>query len=140
VLSAELERLADLGYLKREPPARNELEGLIRSGATRLADAQNEGVSPDGRFDLAYNSAHAFALAALRSKGYRTEKRYLVFQVLPHTLGTPASTWRLLAKCHEVRNKTEYEGWTDVDLALLKGLLDAARQLRDAVRSLPLPP
>ena len=37
--SAELERLADRGYLKREPPARAELEGLIRSGATRLAVA-----------------------------------------------------------------------------------------------------
>ncbi len=138
--SPELERLADLHHLKREPPAREEMEGLIRSGATRLADAQKEGISPEGRFDLAYNAAHALALAALRSKGYRAEKRYFVFQVLPHTLATPAATWRLLAKCHDLRNRTEYEGWGEVDQALLTGLIQAALGLLEAVRALPPPP
>lgn len=138
--SAELERLADLGYLKREPPARAELEGLIRSGATRLADAQNEDISAEGRFDLAYNAAHALALAALRAAGYRADKRYFVFQALPHTLGTPTATWRLLAKCHDQRNRTEYEGFNEVDEALLKGLIEAALGLLEAVRALPLPP
>jgi hypothetical protein len=137
--SPELERLADLHHLKREPPSREEMKGLIRSGATRLADAQNEAISAESRFDLAYNAAHALALAALRSKGYRAEKRYFVFQVLPHTLGTPASTWRLLAKCHEQRNRTEYEGWSDVDQALVDGLIQAAQTLLKAVRALPLP-
>ena len=138
--SAELERLADLGYLKRESPARAEIEGLIRSGATRLIDAQNRGISADGRFDLAYNAAHALALAALRSKGYRADKRYFVFQALPHTLGTAAATWRLLAKCHDQRNRTEYDGLGEVDEALLKGLIEAARSLLEAVGALPLPP
>src|SRR6185295_5651083 len=93
--SAELERLADRGYLKREPPARAELEGLIRSGATRLADAQNEEISTEGRFDLAYNAAHALALAALRTKGYRADKRYFVFQALP----IPSAFRRRLGDC-----------------------------------------
>src|SRR6185295_8073544 len=31
--SAELERLADRGYLKREPPARTEIEGLSAPGS-----------------------------------------------------------------------------------------------------------
>jgi len=138
--SAELERLAERGYLKREPPARAELEGLIHSGATRLADAQNEDISAESRFDLAYNAAHALALAALRSKGYRADKRYLVFQALPHTLDIPTATWRLLAKCHEQRNQMEYEGLSEVDEALLKGLIEAAIVLLKAVRALPLPP
>jgi hypothetical protein len=138
--SAELERLADRGYLKREPPARSELEGLIRSGATRLADAQNENLSAEGRFDLAYNAAHALALAALRAKGYRADKRYFVFQSLPHTLGVPAATWRLLAKCHDQRNRAEYEGLSEIDETLLKGLLEAALGLLEAVRALPLLP
>ncbi len=38
---AELERLADLNYLEREPPARAELIGLIRSAATRALGAAN---------------------------------------------------------------------------------------------------
>ncbi len=137
---AELERLADLGYLKREPPAWAELEGLIRSGATRLADAQNEDISAEGRFDLAYNASHALALAALRSKGYRADKRYFVFQALPHTLGITAATWRLLVKCHELRNRAEYEGLSEVDEVLLKGLIEATLGLLEAVRALPLPP
>lgn len=138
--SAELERLADRGYLKREPPARAELEGLIRSGATRLADAQNEEISTEGRFDLAYNAAHALALAALRTKGYRADKRYFVFQALPHTLGVPTATWRLLAKCHDQRNQAEYEGLSEIDETLLKGLIEAALGLLAAIRELPLPP
>ncbi len=138
--SPELERLADLGHLKREPPARAELEGLIRSGSLRLTDSQNEDLSPESRFDLAYNAAHALALAALRAKGYRSDKRYFVFQALPHTLGTPAATWRILAKCHEQRNLAEYEGLAEVDEALLNGLLKATAYLLEAVRALPLPP
>ena len=57
--SAELERLAERGYLKREPPTRSEIEGFIRSGAARLADSQSQGLSAEGRFDLAYSAAHA---------------------------------------------------------------------------------
>lgn len=137
--SAELERLADLGYLKREPPGRREVEGLIRSGAARLADARNKALSEDGRFDLAYNAAHALALAALRFKGYRADKRYFVFQALPHTLATAAATWRLLAKCHELRNRTEYDGVSEIDEKLLAGLVRAAAELLEGVRALPLP-
>lgn len=138
--SPELERLADLGHLKREPPARAELEGLIRSGSLRLADARNEDLSPESRFDLAYNAAHALALAALRAKGYRSDKRYFVFLALPHTLGSTSATTRVLAKCHEERNRTEYEGLAEVDEALLKGLIEATTFLLDGVRALPLPP
>lgn len=138
--SPELERLAGLGHLKREPPARAEIEGLIRSAATRLDDSRNESISSDGRFDLAYNAAHALALAALRLKGFRSDKRYLAFLALPHTLGTPVGTWRLLAKCHEVRNRTEYEGVNEADETLLKGLIEAGLSLLSAVRQLPLPP
>jgi len=66
-------------------------------------------LSLEGRFDLAYNAGHAFRLAALRWHGYRAANRCIVFQVLPHTLGQGPALWRLLAKCHEVRNLGEYE-------------------------------
>ena len=137
--SAELERLTGIGLLKAEPAGRAELEGLIRTAEPRLADSQREELSDESRFDLAYNAAHALALAALRWHGYRADKRYLVFQVLPHTLGTAAPTWRLLAKCHVERNQTEYQGFWRVDEALLAGLIDAAGELLAGVRELPLP-
>ena len=37
--SAELENLAKIGKLKREPPSARELEGLLKSAQARLADA-----------------------------------------------------------------------------------------------------
>jgi len=87
--SVELENLAKIGKLKQEPPSIREYEGLLRSGESRLADAENASNSLDSRFDLAYGASHALALAALRRAGYRSENRILVFQTLPHTLGTP---------------------------------------------------
>jgi hypothetical protein len=84
--SPELENLVGRGQLKREPPAASEIRGLLRSGEARLADARNRDLSLESRFDLAYNAAHALALAGLRLRGYRSENRFLVFQVLTHAL------------------------------------------------------
>ena len=137
--SVELERLVTIGQLKREAPSAHELEGLQRSGTVRLADAENAALSLESRFDLAYNAAHALALAALRRLGYRSENRSVVFQALPHTLGLPASTWRVLAQCHGLRNRAEYEGMLELDERLVSDLIAAARMVRDALRGLPPP-
>ncbi len=115
--------LVKTGSLKAEPANSREFAGLLRSGKIRLADAQMTGLSPESRFDLAYNAAHALALAALRSKGFRSENRYLVFQSLAHTLDFPAAEWRVLALCHERRNLAEYEGFIEIDQQLLTDLL-----------------
>jgi hypothetical protein len=137
--SRELENLVKTNNLKREPPSRREFEGLLQSGEARLKDASNEALADESRFDLAYNAAHALALAALRRLGYRSESRYLVFQTLPHTVGVPASVWRVLALCHERRNRAEYEGLLEVDDRLLADLVDAARVVLEALRALPRP-
>lgn len=74
---SQLDNLVRIGQLKAEPPARSEIAGLMRSGLARLADAERAELSLESRFDLAYNAAHALALAALRQRGYRSESRYL---------------------------------------------------------------
>lgn len=87
-MTSPLENLTGSGKpLKAEPPDAKEFAGLVRSGLARLADANNAALSLEGRFDLAYNAAHALCLAALRRHGYRSANRYIVFQLLPHTLG-----------------------------------------------------
>lgn len=136
----ELANLARIGKLASEAGTRDEMDGLLRSGTERLADARNEGLALSSRFDLAYNAAHAFSLAALRWHGYRSDSRYLVFQVLPHTLGLPAAIWRVLAKVHEVRNIAEYEGHFDADATLLRNLIDAAEAVRVGVAALKVLP
>ena len=95
--------------------------------STRLADAGTASLALESRFDLAYNAAHALCLAALRWHGYRSGHRYLVFQLLPHTLGLGPDVWRVLAKCHDVRNKGEYEGDLNVNERLVTDLLAACR-------------
>jgi hypothetical protein len=138
--SPELERLAEIGALKPEPPSRREYEGLVRSAAARLKDAAGESLSLESRFDLAYNASHALALAALRRMGYRSGNRYLVFQALPHTVGFDAADWRFLSKCHERRNLAEYEGIIDLEEQLVVDLLRTAEKLLVAVSALPPPP
>jgi hypothetical protein len=135
--SAELENLAKIGKLKREPPSAKELEGLRRLAEERLIDSAHKELSFTGRFDLAYNAAHAFALYALRRQGYRSDSRYLVFQALVHTVGLPAETVRVLAKAHERRNAAVYEGVVERDERLMAELLAAAKRLRAAVEALP---
>ena len=135
--SGDLGNLARIGKLAVEPGTPAEIAGLLKSGGERLTDAHNEGLALSSRFDLAYNAAHALALAALRWHGYRSENRYLVFQVLPHTLGLSAATWRILAKAHEVRNVAEYEGYFEADATLLADLLKAAQTVQTAVTRLP---
>ena len=137
--SAELESLVQIGGLKRELPSRREFDGLLRSGKARLADAADTELALESRFDLAYNAAHALALAALRWLGYRSGNRHLVFQVLAHTADLPASIWRVLSKCHERRNLAEYEGFVDIDERLVEDLLLAARAVLDALCALPPP-
>lgn len=134
--SNPLDKLVDIGILKSEPVADEELEGLVRSGRTRLADASNESLSFESRFDLAYNGAFSLALAALRKRGYRPGNRYVVFQVLPHTLGLGPDVWATLAECHRRRNSSEYEGFLVVDEQLLTDLLSVARMVLEAVERL----
>jgi len=129
-----LENLSGPGKaLKAEPSDAQELAGLLRTGRARLHDARNTALALESRFDLAYNAAHALCLAALRIKGYRASNRYIVFQVLPHTLGLGSEVWRVLDLCHNRRNLGEYEGLLDVDERLVNDLIAAAQRVAEAL-------
>ena len=119
--------------LRQEAPDEQETAGLLRTGRARLQDAANASLAIESRFDLAYNAAHALCLAALRRKGYRSSQRYIVFQVLPHTLGLGPEVWRVLDKCHNTRNLGEYEGLLDVDERLVTDLIKAAQAVANAL-------
>jgi hypothetical protein len=134
--SPELDRLVTTGSLHREAASASEIDGLMRSADARLRDARTAALSLDSRFDLGYNAAHAIASAALRWHGYRAQNRYVVFQVLSHTLGVKASTWRVLDKCHRVRNETESQGVHEIDPKLVEELMTAASAIQDAMREL----
>jgi hypothetical protein len=122
--------------LTHEPGDAAETAGLIRSGRARLLDARNTALAPESRFDLAYNAAHALSLAALRRLGYRARHRYIVFQVLPHTLGLGPEVWRVLDKAHVLRNAAEYQGEMDIDERLVADVVTASEVLLAAIDSI----
>ena len=125
--------------LRVEPPDAKEFEGVQRMGLARLKDAQQATLALESRFDLAYNAAHALCLAALRWHGYRSGNRFMMFQLLPNTLGLGPEVWRVLSKCHDARNLGEYEGMLEVDTRLVSDLMNACQQVADKLGELPPP-
>ena len=137
-MTSPLDALSGPGKsLQREPPDAEEFAGLKRSALARLTDATNPANSLESRFDLAYNAAHALCLAALRWHGYRASNRFIVFQVLPHTLGLGPEDWRVLAKCHNTRNLGEYEGDMNIDERLVADLITACQAVAAKLETLP---
>jgi hypothetical protein len=136
----QLDNLVKIGQLKSEPATRAEFDGMVDSAKKRLADARNESLASESRFDLAYGAAHGFALAALRQKGYRSENRFTVFQALAHTVdGLDSAAIRIFSKAHNERNLAEYEGRTEVDEQLLRDLIHRATELQKVVLALDPP-
>ena len=133
---AELENLVSSGKLKREPPSQNEFNGLVEQGEATFKDSHVASLSLVSRFDLAYSAAHAFALAALRWHGYRSDMRYIVFQSLEHTVGVSRDIWRVLDKAHGARNAAEYGGNFQVNERLLMDVLAATAVVRQRVLEL----
>ncbi len=132
----QLDNLVRINKLKREPPDQGQIDGLIARARERLADLEVQGLSKAGRFAAAYTAAHLLALAALRGHGYRSDNRYLVFQCLQHTVGMESARWRVLDRCHQLRNRIEYEGVGEIDDRLLAELIDIARELLAQTNSL----
>ena len=134
--STPFENLSGPGKpLKAEPSDPAEQAGLLRTGQTRLHDATNKTLALESRFDLAYNASHALCLLALRTKGYRPSNRYMVFQLLPHTLGLGPEVWRVLDMCHNRRNLGEYEGLLEIDERLVTDLISATQRVLKALLS-----
>ena len=137
-MTSPLENLSGPGKsLQSEPRDPKEFSGFRRTGLARLQDATNAVNSIEGRFDLAYNAAYGLCLAALRWHGFRPDKRYIVFQVLPHTLGLGPEVWRVLAKCHDIRNLGEYEGDLNIDEGIVADLITACRAVVVKLDALP---
>src|SRR3546814_12508582 len=102
-MSSVFENMSGPGKpLRAEPPEKKEFEGLVRSGHARLRDALNTTLSIASRFDLAYNTAHALCLAALRWQGYRPTCRDVISQLLSSPLGLRPKLWdRVKEPCRE---------------------------------------
>jgi hypothetical protein len=131
-----LENLARAKQLNAEPPAADQVGRLLASAEAQLRDSRNASNSAPGRFMLAYNAAHALALAALRAAGYRPSSaghRKIIFQVLATTAGAPAELWLALDKYHDRRNASEYEGAPPASAIEAEDMIKLAGELQRLV-------
>ena len=117
-----------------------EIRNCLERAANLLRDSKRAGTS-DGRFSLAYDSAYAYARAALRRAGYRASARYMAFQCLIHTTDTSEQDWRVFDDAHRARNKIEYDGdpletFSGKHADLVEALLKATERLAEFLREL----
>lgn len=134
-MNQSLDNLVRIEKLKAEPYAKVEFEGMMESAGKSLKDSRKADLDPESQFHLAYRASHLYALAALRSAGYRSQDRITVFQTLVHTVGLAGAKARVLVQCHNDRNVAEYEGRTDVDLKLLAELQAITAELAELVKA-----
>ena len=78
------------------------------------------------------------ALAALRAAEYRSNKCYMVFQCLVHTVKLGKAQVRIFSMCHDRRNLAEYEGHFETDEPLLAQLIGSAKELLDLVKEIKI--
>jgi hypothetical protein len=64
-------------------------------------------------------------LAALRRCGYRAKHRYIVFRCCRKRSALAPEVWRVLDKCHDIRNVAEYEGTLDIGERIVTDLVAA---------------
>jgi hypothetical protein len=129
-----LDNLVKARKLHRADPSAEEVSNLIRMGLAKLKDASHADISDYTKFEVAYNAAHALALAALWRAGYRSDSRYLVFQCTQHTLGLEPENWRVLDRAHHKRNLAEYEGDVDIEELLIEALIRVAEIIAERVQ------
>ena len=137
-MTSQLDNLCGpTGDLVHHAPDEKEVSGLVEGGLIRLTDARKPGLSLLGKFDLAYNAAFSLSLAALRRLGYRPKnKRFIVFPALQHTLDLGPGVWRVLKKCHDMRNKNVYRGAPDITEELVRNLLESCQTVADTISEL----
>lgn len=103
------------GRTEAHKPAREEIAAQRRAAERALADAALPGLSPEGRFRLAYDAALALATLAVLASGYRVRSRVghhqITIEAADVALGKEAAPFtRYFDLCRRKRNVISYEG------------------------------
>lgn len=105
-----------------------------------LKDAAREEVSPDWRFNIAYNAGLQLATLVLYVAGYRAgrgeSKHYRVIQALPLVLGEHFSSLRdYLDNCRRKRNISEYDAVGIVSMKEAADILKTVQEFKIKVEN-----
>lgn len=126
------------GWLIEHRASRQEIKQLLQLIDRDLADCRTPSLSPDWRFNIAYNAALQCAQTALAASGFRSAKdghHYRVIQSLKLTLKVESRIIRKLDAFRMKRNLSEYNqsgSVTEVDLEEMIALADHLRNATEA--------
>ena len=124
------------GWLKPQAPSRNQIAKIFTVVDRDLEDSQQP-LSPDGQFNIAYNSALQLCAIALMAEGWRPDKlnaHYRTIAALPIILGSHRQDGAdYLDACRAKRNGLEYDKAGRVSASEAKELRDFAVELRAEV-------
>jgi hypothetical protein len=127
-------KMSQIAHLAEPPCSPNRRHSSRHSRRLRTKPARREGVCrprPLGS-RAAEGCRERIELAGKQVRScLRRRSRTLpgaLRQVLPDNLGLGPEVWHILSKCHDMRNRTEYEGALDIDDRLVSDLIGACRR------------
>ncbi len=124
------------GWLKPQTPTRGQIAKIFGVVDRDLEDSK-QALSPDGRFNIAYNAALQLCGVALLAEGWRPDKlnaHYRTIRALPEIVGPKwADGADYLDACRAKRNGLEYDAAGRVSAAEAKELRQFAVELRTAI-------
>ena len=130
-----LKQWVDNGWLRPHRTSPEEIDNLLSMVHRDLADAQEQGISADWRFGIAYNAALKLCTILLYASGYRAERtlqHYRTMQAMPLILGKMREEdAKYLDACRMKRNVVEYDyvgGATADDANELVGFAEDLRE------------
>lgn len=127
---------ARAGWLKPHRPTRDQLTKIFGVVDRDLADSKRN-LSPDGRFNIAYNAALQLCAIVLLAEGWKADRlnaHHRTISALPLIMGADHhDDADYLDACRSKRNGLEYDAAGRVSAREAKELREFAVQLRAAV-------
>jgi hypothetical protein len=135
-----LESWKQIGWLREHETSGQEVGGFLELVARDLGDAARKEISPDWRFNIAYNAGLQLATLVLYVAGYRAgrgeSKHYRVIQALPLVMGEHFSSLRdYLDNCRRKRNISEYDAVGTVSVKEADDILQAVQEFKTEVEN-----
>ena len=124
------------GWIVAHKADRAEICDLLSLADRDICECQADGLSPDWRLAIAYNSALQSATAALAAAGYRVvrdNRHYRTIQSLEHTIGADIGFISTLDAFRKKRNISDYERSGCVSVTEAGEMLVLAKMLRRTV-------
>lgn len=127
---------AKAGWLKPHAPTKQQVAAIFGVIDRDLADSK-QSLSPDGRFNIAYNAALQLCSIVLLAEGWKPDKlnaHHRTISSLPVILGNERQDDAdYLDACRGKRNGLEYDAAGKVSAAEAKELRDFVVELRETV-------